>query len=118
MLLVQVEAQAQAPFLAHKLFHPQSPSHIYQLGSYSYQLAEELLLVLPVLLGLLHLELLHPELGLLGRLRLELLHPELGLLGRLRLELLHPELGLLGLDLRRLLLVLLGILRLEPRHLD
>ena len=73
-LLVQVEAQAQAPFLAHKLFHPQSPSHIYQLGSYSYPLAEELLLVLPVLLGLLHLELLHPELGLLGLLHLEPRH--------------------------------------------
>ena len=56
MLLVQVEAQAQAPFLAHKLFHPQSPSHIYQLGSYSYPLVEELLLVLLVLLGMLHLE--------------------------------------------------------------
>ena len=108
MLLAQVEVQVQvqAPFPAHKLFHPQSPSHISQLGSYSYPLVEELLLVLPVLLGRLHLELLHPELGLLGRLRLELLRPELGLLGRLRLELLHPELGLLG------------RLRLELLHLD
>jgi uncharacterized membrane protein len=60
------------PFLAHKLFRPQTPSHISQLGSYPYLFVEVLLLVLPVQLGRLRLELLHPLLGLLGRLRLEL----------------------------------------------